>query len=83
MWLMNLKRRVMIIEFEFIYDNDNGLIAHFLDFYAKKSGLEYALNIEANFARLYVIGEEEKLLKFSDEYMNLIPNSICRKPKRA
>ena len=66
----------MIIEFEFIYDNDNGLIAHFLDFYAKKSGLEYALNIEANFARLYVIGEEEKLLKFSDEYMNLIPNSI-------
>ncbi|MBP3207404.1 MAG: hypothetical protein J6M21_03975 [Campylobacter sp.] len=66
----------MIIEFEFIYNNDNALIAHFLDFYAQKSGLKYALNLEKNFTRLFVIGEEKELLKFSDEYMNLIPNSV-------
>ena len=66
----------MIIEFEFIYNNDNGLIADFLDFYAQKSGLKYALNLEKNLTRLYVFGEEKELLKFSDEYMNLIPNSV-------
>lgn len=66
----------MMIEFEFIYNNKNGLIANFLDFYAKKSGLEYLLNTEGNLTKLCVMGEENELLKFSDEYMNLIPNSI-------
>ena len=65
----------MIISFKFDYLNDNGLIAYFLDFYARKSGLKYALNLDKNLTTLFIEAEEDEALEFSDKYMALIPNS--------
>ncbi|MDA3042663.1 MULTISPECIES: hypothetical protein [unclassified Campylobacter] len=65
----------MIISFKFDYLNNNGLIAYFLDFYARKAGLKYALNLGKNLTTLYVEADEKELLEFSDKFMALIPNS--------
>ena len=66
----------MIVAYEFNYLNENALIAHFLLFYARKSALDICLKKEANLISLFVRGGEDEILKFSDEAMPLIPNSI-------
>lgn len=66
----------MIVAYEFNYLNENALIAHFLLFYARKSALEFCLKKEASLISLFVRGGEDEILKFSDEAMPLIPNSI-------
>ena len=66
----------MIVTYEFNYINENALIAHFLLFYARKSALEFCLKKEASLISLFVRGGEDEILKFSDEAMPLIPNSI-------
>ena len=66
----------MIIEFKFNYTNKANFLAYFLDFYAKKSSLPYSIYKENNDISLFVEGSEEEVLKFSDESMILIPNSV-------
>ncbi|NLK66390.1 MAG: hypothetical protein GX282_02825, partial [Campylobacteraceae bacterium] len=66
----------MILEFKFNYINKTNLLAYFLDFYAKKSKLPYSIYKENDVISLFVEGKEEELLKFSDEWMILIPNSV-------
>ena len=66
----------MIVAYEFNYLNENAMIAHFLLFYARKSALEFCLKKEASLISLFVRGGEDEILKFSDEAMPLIPNSI-------
>lgn len=66
----------MIIAFKFNYTNKNNFLAYFLEFYAKKSSLSYSITKEGDILTLFVEGEEKDLLKFSDESMILIPNSI-------
>ena len=67
----------MIVEFKFNYLSDNGVLLYFLDFYAKNSGLKYSIHQNANEISLFIDEEnEDKILKFGDESMNLIPNSI-------
>jgi len=66
----------MIVEFKFDYLGSNGVLGYFLDFYAQNSGLKYSI-VEGNKQiSLFVEGEESEILKFGDESMNLIPNSI-------
>ena len=65
------------MEFKFNYLSDNGVLLYFLDFYAKNSGLKYSIHQNANEISLFIDEEnEDKILKFGDESMNLIPNSI-------
>lgn len=66
----------MILVYEFEYANSNDNLAFFLNFYAKKSKLPYGIERESSFVRLYIKGEEEELLKFSDEISELIPHFI-------
>lgn len=66
----------MIVQFKFSYLSENKILAYFLDFYAKNSGLKYSLHRKDKEISLYVEGESDELLKFGDESMNLIPNSI-------
>lgn len=73
---MNLARQGMIVAFRFFYTNKNSFLAYFLDYYAKKSTLKYTINKNDDEITLFIEGSEEELLKFSDEYMNLVPNSV-------
>lgn len=66
----------MILVYEFEYANSNENLAFFLNFYAKKSGFSYGIEQEGLYTRLYLEGEQEELLKFSDEISTLIPHSI-------
>lgn len=66
----------MILCFEFEYSNLNDNLAFFLDFYAKESTLEYSIQREGYTIRLYVKGEQDELLKFSDEISLKVPHSI-------
>lgn len=69
----------MIVAFEFDYSCELNFLANFLHFYAKKSGLEFSIEESAERVSLYVSGEEDEILKFSDEYMKLVPNSVFLK----
>ncbi|QKG29272.1 hypothetical protein [Campylobacter sp. RM16187] len=66
----------MILTYEFEYANSNENLAFFLNFYAKKSKLSYGIEREGSFIRLHLEGEQEELLKFSDEISALIPHFI-------
>lgn len=66
----------MIVAFEFNYLNKNALIGYFLDFYAKKSALLFRITSSQGLITLFACGEEDEILKFSDEYAALIPNSV-------
>ena len=66
----------MIVAFEFNYLNKNALIGYFLDFYAKKSALSFRITSSQGLITLFACGEEDEILKFSDEYAALIPNSV-------
>jgi len=71
-----IKRGEMIVAFEFNYLNENALIGYFLDFYAKKSALSFRITSSQGLITLFACGEEDEILKFSDEYAALIPNSV-------
>lgn len=71
-----IKRGEMIVAFEFNYLNENALIGYFLDFYAKKSTLLFRITSSQGLITLFACGEEDEILKFSDEYAALIPNSV-------
>lgn len=71
-----IKRGEMIVAFEFNYLNKNALIGYFLDFYAKKSALSFRITSSQGLITLFACGEEDEILKFSDEYAALIPNSV-------
>lgn len=71
-----IKRGEMIVAFEFNYLNKNALIGYFLDFYAKKSALSFRITSSQGLITLFACGEEDEILKFSDEYATLIPNSV-------
>lgn len=71
-----IKRGEMIVAFEFNYLNENALIGYFLDFYAKKSALLFRITSSQGLITLFACGEEDEILKFSDEYAALIPNSV-------
>ena len=66
----------MILCFEFEYSNSNDNLAFFLNFYAKKSELTYSFEKDGRFLRLYIKGDQEELLKFSDEISRCVPHSI-------
>ncbi|PSM51402.1 hypothetical protein CBLAS_0970 [Campylobacter blaseri] len=66
----------MIISYEFKYLNKNNFLIFFLEYYAKKSNLNYSIISNNSTIKLFVEGDEEEQVKFSDEYMALIPNSI-------
>ncbi len=71
----------MILKFEFDYAGEGDYFAFLLDFWAKKSGLKYALT-KANNPRggakisLFVEGSDAELARFSDEYISNVPHSI-------
>lgn len=71
-----IKRGEMIVAFEFNYLNKNALIGYFLDFYAKKTALSFRITSSQGLITLFACGEEDEILKFSDEYAALIPNSV-------
>lgn len=71
-----IKRGEMIVAFEFNYLNKNALIGYFLNFYAKKSALSFRITSSQGLITLFACGEEDEILKFSDEYAALIPNSV-------
>ncbi|QKF64738.1 hypothetical protein [Campylobacter corcagiensis] len=66
----------MILAYKFEYTHKIPYLAYFLDYYAKKSNLKYTITFKNSEIILYVDASEDELLKFSDESMNLIPNSI-------
>lgn len=70
------ERAILILCFEFKFSCSLKTFAFFLDFWAKQSTLQYALNYEKDIIRLYVSAADEELGKFSDEYLSLVPHSI-------
>lgn len=66
----------MTLAFKFTYLNDKDTLVYLLNFYAQNSGLEYGIKIIKDDVILYVNGEEKNILKFTDESISQIPNSI-------
>lgn len=66
----------MIVSFEFIYTHKNRILGDLLEFYAKKSGLNFSLNDNGEKITLFIEGSQDEVLNFSDNYMKLIPNSV-------
>ncbi|MCD8213488.1 MAG: hypothetical protein LUC34_05515 [Campylobacter sp.] len=72
----------MILCFEFNHSNLNDNSAFFLNFYAQKSELAYGIDKNGYDLRLYVQGDQEELLKFSDDISTKIPHSIFLQSSR-
>lgn len=70
------KGAVLILRFEFVVTNKFAVFAYFLDFWAKKSLLNYSLNFSYPKVFLYVQGENDELARFSDDYISMVPHSI-------
>ncbi|NLY04104.1 MAG: hypothetical protein GXZ15_04615 [Campylobacter sp.] len=66
----------MILAYKFNYTHTSGYLAYFLDYYAKLSDLRYSINFSGNELTLCVDADEDELLKFSDDNMVLVPNSV-------
>lgn len=66
----------MILAYKFIYTYKTPYLTYFLHYYAQKSNLEFSITFQDNEIVLYVKASDDELLKFSDESMALIPNSI-------
>lgn len=73
---MNGKRNNLILKFEFLFTNSLKIIAFFLDFWAKKSKLDYSIKFDKNMIYLYVSGNDKELSQFNDEFICLVPHSI-------
>lgn len=66
----------MILAYKFEYTHQTPYLTYFLDYYAKKLNLKYSIIFKDGEIILYTDANEDELLKFSDESMSLIPNSI-------
>lgn len=73
---MSLKKQNINVAFVFDYLSENGVLEYFLRFYAKKSGLKFAIEHKDNKISLLVNGDEKDVLNFADNSMSKIPNSI-------
>lgn len=66
----------MILRFEFDLSGAFDITAFFLDFWAKKSGVKYAIEFTKNKISLFVDGDEKMLDEFSSKYLTMVPHSI-------
>lgn len=73
---MNLKRQDMILEFEFKFLSFNNTLAYFLEYYLKKTNLEYSFLIQDKKTFCYINANEDELIKISDIISKNIPSSI-------
>lgn len=70
------KGAILIICFEFNFASSQKTLGFFLGFWAKKSGLKYAITYDNSIINLYVKGDEAGLSKFNDEFITMVPHSI-------
>ncbi|EKR7974455.1 hypothetical protein P9H48_001637, partial [Campylobacter fetus] len=66
----------MILHFEFKFNNNQKTLAFFLEYWAKKSGLDYSITFKNDDINLYINGDEQSLSKFNDEFIIMVPHSV-------
>ncbi|MCI6988258.1 MAG: hypothetical protein MR902_01640 [Campylobacter sp.] len=64
------------VVFKFEYLSSNGVLEYFLGYYAKRFNMQFAMQKSGKNLSFFVSGSEDELLKFSDNAMINIPNSI-------
>ncbi len=70
------KGAILILHFEFKFNNNQKTLAFFLEYWAKKSGLDYSITFKNDDINLYINGDEQSLSKFNDEFIIMVPHSV-------